>query len=310
MLSSPVLRLKINLLPFLDNDIQHGCMNIISQQRHKIISLRLMDTSNIDRFFGLITFNSSFSRLESLVFIGIKPNYLFRRLKVLTTLPRLFSLALGIGYNLEGFSFMYRLIFKFPVLKHITISSDAYEPFIPLRIATKYQFSTVEYLTINHSCSLNDLVRILSYTPRLKRLTCKELIRSNENIAREIILNLSNLTHIRISECYVIFDKLETFIKQISSQLQVLRINTYWDVTYLDADRWEQLISEYIPQLQEFYLQHHEFTDDDFEVTEYHTLMDQFNSQFWITRRHIFELAIDVNDWSWSEIIYSIHPYR
>ena len=269
-----------------------------------------MYTSNINQFFTLMNSNSSFSRLESLVFIGIQSDKLLRRLSVLASLPRLFSLVLCFGYNLKRFNGMYKLIFKLPVLKHLTISSDAYEPFIRLPFARNYQFSTIEHLTINHSCSLNDLVSILSYTPRLNRLTCKELIKSNKNSTREAIVNVFNLAYICISECYVIFDKLEIFLKHISSLLQVLRINTYWDVAYLDADRWKELILEYIPCLRELCLRHHEFIDDDFEVTQYHRLIHQFNSSFWIIRRHVFEMAVDVNNWSWGEIIYSIHPYK
>jgi hypothetical protein len=306
ILSSSALQFKINISSFLDIDIPYNCMKIISQQRHQIISLRLM----YNRFLTLMNFDSSFSRLESLTLIGIKSDDLFQHLSVLSLLPRLISLILCVGRNLKVFHDMYSLIFNLPILKYIKISSEAYEPFIPLPIATNNQFSSIEYLIINHSCSLNDLISILSYTHRLNHLTCRELIRSNENITQKATINLPNLTYISILECYLIFDILEPFIKKISSQLQVLRINTYWYASYLDANRWERLISEYMPYLREFSLQHHEFIDDDFEITENHKRINQFISSFWISHQYIFELAIDVNDWSWSEIIYSIHPYR
>jgi hypothetical protein len=192
----------------------------------------------------------------------------------------------------------------------MTLSSDIYQPIIPLPIATNNQFSAIEYFNIDHSCSLEDLISIFSFTPQLNRLICKELIRSNDNIKIEVPLILDNLTRIQIYECYLVFDKLETFIKMISSQLRVLHITTYWDATYLDADRWKRLISEHMPHLRELDFQHHEFIDDDFEVTKYHKLINRFRSSFWLMRQLVFELAVDVNDWTWSELIYSIHPYR
>ena len=310
ILSSSILQLKINLLPFPDTTIQHDCMNIISQQRHKIISLRLMYTSNIDQVFTLMTFKPLFSRLESLALIGIKSDDLFQRASLLISLPRLLSLVLCVGFNLKDFSDMYKLIFSFPVLKYIKLSSEIYQPIIPLPIATENQFSTIEYLNINHSCTLKDLISILSFTPRLNRLICKELIKSNENIRIQVPLILDKLICIRICECYLVFDELETFIKIISSQLRALRLTTYWDAAYLDADRWKRLISEHMLHFRELYLQHHEFIDDDFALTEYHTLLNGFTSSFWLERQLVFEFTIDVNDWSWSEIVYSIHPFR
>jgi hypothetical protein len=263
-------------------------MTIISQQKSQILSLRLMYT--------LVTFDSSFTRLESLIIIGLKSDDLLQHLSVLILLPRLRSLILSIGYNSKDLRDIYRLIFNLPVLKYIKFSSEAYQPSIPLSIATHDQFSSIEYLIINHSCDLNDLISIFSYTPRLSRLTCRELIQSIENIAQETTIHLSNLMYICVAECYAVFDQLESFLKKIICPLQRLRIHTYWDANYLDADRWERLFVEYIPYLKEFYLQHHEFIDDDFQVTEFHT------------RHYILELTIDVNDGSWSEIIYSIHP--
>jgi hypothetical protein len=65
-----------------------------------------------------------------------------------------------------------------------------------------------------------------------------------------------------------------------------------------------------MPHLQKFYFRHHEFIDDDFEVTEYHSEINRFTSSFWTEAQSIFELEIDVNDSSWSEITYTIHPYK
>jgi hypothetical protein len=303
ILSSSALRLKINLSPFLDIDIQHDYMRIISEQKKQILSLRLMYT--------LMPFDSSFTRLESLIIIDLNSDDLIQHLLVLILLPRLQSLILCIGYHFKDFRDMYRLIFNLPVLKYMKFSSEVYEPLIPLSIATNDQFSTIEYLIIDHSCSLKDLISIVSYTSRLSRLTCRELTRSIENVVQGTTIHLPDLTYISISECYAIFDLFESFLKRIICPLQILRIHTYWDANYLDANRWKRLFIDYMPYFEEFWLQHHEYIDDDFQITQFHTLItNQFHSSFWNTQHYISELAIDINDWSWSEIIYSIHPYR
>ena len=40
-----------------------------------------------------------------------------------------------------------------------------------LPMATDEQFSSIEYLSINHSCTFNELCTLISYLPELRRLT-------------------------------------------------------------------------------------------------------------------------------------------
>ncbi|CAF0981208.1 unnamed protein product [Adineta steineri] len=56
-----------------------------------------------------------------------------------------------------------------------------------------------------------------------------------------------------MTQCYLMnFDRFQSFLIQIDSQLQVLRINIKYDRTYLDANRWEHIISQYFSLLQNF----------------------------------------------------------
>ena len=48
---------------------------------------------------------------------------------------------------------------------------------ISLPIATNEQFSTIEYLIIDHPCTFNELFSIISYTPQLHRLNFIHKIR-------------------------------------------------------------------------------------------------------------------------------------
>jgi hypothetical protein len=64
----------------------------------------------------------------------------------------------------------------------------------------------------------------------------------------QILLN--HLIHVSIDLNMIYFTQFEKIIKDCFNQLQVLRIITARDVTYLDANRWEQLILSHMQNLR------------------------------------------------------------
>ena len=105
---------------------------------------------------------------------------------------------------------------------------------------------------MNHNCTLNELIAVVSCTPQLSYLTCHTLIELNNNIKSEVSVTLADLTHIYIVNCYVEFKELEMFMKKTCSQLKVLRINEYHNRYYIDPDLWQQLILHNMSQLRRF----------------------------------------------------------
>jgi hypothetical protein len=182
--------------------------------------------------------------------------------------------------------------------------------FISMPITTNNQFSTIQYLAVDHDCTLDEVIMLLSCTPQLCRLTCSRVDEPKKIIPPEAFTTISSLKRISIDMCYAKFDELEMFITKISPQLQVLRINSLNDATYLDADRWERLISQHLLHLDKFEFNYEETIDEDWEITPYHALINRFNSSFWIKRKWLFRLCIDTNDWIDNTITYSIFPYR
>ena len=74
-----------------------------------------------------------------------------------------------------------------------------------------------------------------------------------------------------MKECYLEFDLLELLMLKIGSQLRILPIENYHnEITYLDGNRWEQLISEHMPYLHTFSFKYHQYIDVNLELTEYH----------------------------------------
>jgi len=72
-------------------------------------------------------------------------------------------------------------------------------------------------------------------------------------------------------------------ISKIYSRLKILSFTTQSkDIAYLNAKRWEQLISKYLPHLKKFYLNYYECFDYTNKYSIYPGESDQFNSLFWI----------------------------
>jgi len=125
-----------------------------------------------------------------------------------------------------------------------------------------------------------------------------------------ISFQLFHLTSCTIRICYLKFNQFEIFIKKISSQLRKLYFIPLNDITYLDADRWERLIIEFIPYLHTFYFKYSDVIFSQLNLQSYHTLIHRFTSLFWIEKGWIFNIQIDLNYWPSIEIIYSIQSYK
>ncbi|CAF4467842.1 unnamed protein product [Rotaria sp. Silwood2] len=166
------------------------------------------------------------------------------------------------------------------MLKYYKFSFFDPEWRIALSIAINEQFSSIKYLVIDHCCTLDEIITIFSSTPQLRRLTCKQVEESKKYIVNDVLKMIFNLTRISIAKCYANFDELEMFISKVSLQLQVLRINTFRDVAYLDANRWERIISKHLLYLNIFEFKHEESIDKDFEASVYHEKLNGFNSLF------------------------------
>ncbi|CAF4349219.1 unnamed protein product [Rotaria sp. Silwood2] len=192
---------------------EYHYQKLIIPYRHRIISFHINDKSYMSFSFSLHMIDESFSRLESLVLYKIQYDILIYFLPNLITLPRLFSLKIGLNDGLRNFS-------------------------------------------------------------------------------------------------KLMFDELETLIKKSFSYIRVLRFTASWDSSYLDADRWEQLILKHIPHLRILDFKYTEGLDNQLMYKPYHLNFNRFLSPFWIQRRWFFELKICINVFPPATITYSIQPLK
>ncbi|CAF1210645.1 unnamed protein product [Rotaria sordida] len=103
---------------------------------------------------------SKFTRLENLIFHGIKSFFLDAILMSLLTLPCLSSLVIDCIDNVENKNVVFYQIFRLPVLKYCKLSLN--EPFSlgSLPIATT-EFSSIEHLVITKLLRLDELNHLL-----------------------------------------------------------------------------------------------------------------------------------------------------
>ncbi|CAF1537821.1 unnamed protein product, partial [Rotaria sordida] len=252
--------------------------------KHQIYSFNLCIPLQDKHFFSSYPIDSSLNRLESLVFHRIGSTILIQVLSNLTCLPRLFSLTTNISYGSTELSDIYLLVFTLPKLKYFKCSTQYDGINISLPFSRKNQFSTIEYLTINHFCTFNELSAILSYTSQLHHLKFSHGNDDSSVIGDILPIRLSNLTYISFNAHYIKFDEFTMLIKNLNCKLKALRFITWSeDITYLDANRWEELILKYLPELEKFYFfQYYEPIDNTHESLTYLKDFNQFISSFWI----------------------------
>jgi hypothetical protein len=219
-------------------------------------------------------------------------------------------LKISLDRTLDDLNEIYRLIFRLPKLKYNKISASQLVLQDSISINANEQSKSIEHLVIDHPCTLSILHNILFHTPNLRRLNCENLFQFNESLPTEIPLRLFKLTHCSIRLSSLKFDQLEIFIKNLSGQLRVLHLSQTLDIAYLDADRWEQLISRYMPYLYSFQFEYSDAIDSRFEYQIYHSFIHRFTSSFWIDRRWILNIQTNLTHWPPIEIIYSIQTYK
>ncbi|CAF3025305.1 unnamed protein product [Rotaria sp. Silwood2] len=277
----------------------------ILKNRHRIVSFHLPVIECTTEFFPPFTFDSAFIRLESIIINLTEPKILTLILKNLTCLPRLFSLTIDILKILEHLNDIYRLIFALSTLKYNKVIVHFKESSITLPIATDEEFGCIESLIIDHSCSSNELISLISYTPRLRHLTVCKTDNNDTNAQIFSLRNLINLESIYLDMFQITFHTLAIFLCKLSSNLKILSIASSNDINFLNAHLWENLISINFPQLEKFYLTYSDrfLNDNQYEV--YHVQVNEFSSLFWIKRKWIFDVEI-----RFINIEYIVHPYN
>ncbi|CAF4701445.1 unnamed protein product [Rotaria socialis] len=310
LITSPSLLLNIDLRLQSENLSHYRSTCIVTPNRHRITSLSFSHGSLYQSGLAFCNIDSLFIRLESLILDNIKSQQLLPLLARLISLPRLFSLSIYYSDHRSEITNIYQASFNLPVLTHYKLQCSSLESSIPLLTTGKHKFSSIRYLVVGHCCSLDDLIAIVSCTPQLSRLTCHEVNRSRTDIAKHVYNTIMSLTKIFITRCYAQFNEMETFLTKIASQVKVLHWNCFRDVTYLDATRWERIISKNLLHLNLFKFQFSINIDENPNSTGSHENRIDFNSLFWTKRIRDFRIYLDIDSLQKNIIVVSVNSFR
>jgi hypothetical protein len=168
----------------------------------------------------------------------------------------------------------------------------------------------MEDLVINNEFDLNELPKLLSCFPCLRRLSIDNLYFFRRFGIPTFSNVLNQLTHVSLKLKNIKFNQFEPFIINLFHHLHVFRISTDNDKEYLNADRWERLISSHMIYLRAFDIQHLYSIRDVNDQWVYDDLISQFTSSFWIERQWYFGYQHPEENRSQYGIFYSIQPYR
>ena len=280
--------------------------NVIAPIGHRILAVDLSYPWGTDFLHPAPPIDASFVRLEFLHLNHIYSGNLIPLLNSLADVRRLTSLKLSVWDHLRDISNVYQLIFALPSIKFLEVKTNTVIKTIDLTMPTPERYSQIEYLVVKHQCSTDNLLALLSYTPRLRRLACQCITETEMNTRREDTTAIPTLARISIGEWHADFDRLEAFLTKISSELECLTIKCFEPVEFLNAERWERIITQYLPRLSRLNLTYKESIGRRFVGTQLHQHIHRFRSSFWSKRHWLFNVELDNNGWFVNTISYVI----
>lgn len=281
---------------------------IIMPNKHRIKSFDLSNPFIIDHMFSSSSILSKFIQLENLVIHDVKSDYLNELLIHLVSLPCLSSLVIDCIDNVKNQNDIYRQIFRLPVLKYCKLSLSELLNVVSLPISTT-EFSPIEYLIITNILRVDELNGLLSYVPQLHRLSIHLSNQFSEKYEEQYSIYLKHLKHVDLNISNMNFNDFELIIRNLFNRIEVLYISSEHDSTYLDGNRWQQLILFHLRYLRIFDIVILYAADWNESIYDYTYLLDRFQSRFWFDRGCFFEYQT-YYDCLERFIFYSINPYR
>jgi hypothetical protein len=307
------LPIKINVSSVSKSAFSRYCKDIIIPHADRIQSFRISNPFASDMNLSLTTM----IRLETLVINNIQSYYIEQIVNQLSTLPVLTSLTITSLENIQNQNKIYEKIFRLSQLKYCQLSIPTLRTLTSLSI-TRNKLSDIEHLVINNKVSLYQLPSLFSYVPKLRRLSLGHLSGRRSNGIHSRSIALHHLSRISLTLDAVSFNEFEQLIKAFFQRIEVLHINNnrnlyFWinEDDYLNANRWEQLISNHLTNLSIFNFQYQRRKWGYFlDPTIHENQISKFNSLFWMERQWFFEHQYYRELTSNILTFYSINPYR
>jgi hypothetical protein len=280
---------------------------MIKPNQHRITSLRLSDVFIVHMILSPPRVISKFLRLETLILDHIESKHLENVLQYAFSLPNLSALTINCVDYVENSTNIYHQIFRLCRLKYCQISGLTMSNF-KLLPNVNNQYSSIEYLVIKNCVYFDYLDILLSYVPQLRHFSLNSLNGAFPGRTELSAIILNHLVHVSMDLHMIYFTQFEKIIEDSFYRLEVLRISTGRDVSYLNANRWEQLMLSHMQNLHLFEMNYRGSTYCD-ELSP-DVLIKNFNSSFWIERKTIFICENNSRGNIGIKVFYSIDPSR
>ena len=277
---------------------------LIAPNKQRILSLDVHFTWSHNLLRSGSFLDASFIRLQSLTLQYVRKTSLISLLIVLADIPLLTALYIRLGDDLTDLTDTYQRIFALPLIRFLEVVTYVLVEPISLPISRADRCTRLESLNFDHDCSVGDLLTLLSYTPRLRRLTDAFIIESEVVVPRAGFTAIPSLTRISISSWQADFSSFETLLTEISPELQYLWIHCSRPADFLNAAQWERVLSQHLSHLTRLDFTYEEPFQDQFVVTQDHKYVHGFSSPFWTKKHWRFNIVIDNGDGGESIVYY------
>ncbi|UJR17676.1 hypothetical protein I4U23_004573 [Adineta vaga] len=300
--------IEVNLFNISKLSFEEHYQEFFQFNSHRIRSLYISNGFIIHLIISLAENQLLFRRLQTLYLNNIDLTNSKDLFNYLFLLPNLSALTFSSNNNCYDKNMIFEQIFRLSSLKYFKISlNQQHDTTSDLLTITNEYSSPIEHLIIDSNINLEEFLLLLAYVPRLRRLSIKCLISTSKLYSEISSIILNHLTHVSIKLKYIRFDVFEPLMKILFQNLQFLCISTYMDNEYINAQKWERLITNHMTHLRIFDLQHETSSINSLHCEH---LMNQFSTLFWTERKWFFTHEHNYSGRSNQGLFYSIEPYR
>ena len=171
------------------------------------------------------------------------------------------------------------------------------------------RLSSIKYLILDTSLYLHNLDLLLSFLPNLCYLSINYLDGSRPEHKKTHSNSLKLLKKLNLKVQNIDFNQFEQLIIDYFLSIQILYLSIDDDRTYLNARRWEQLITKHMKNLKIFDLQYRDIQRSTGYMDTHH-LIEEFVSSFWIEHQWFFTNQYEQTVDHHKNFFYSTGPYR
>lgn len=255
----------------------------------RISSLRICNPSVCDHVLSSFDQPFLFDHIKHLTLNNIEYKCLTNLLNQLSSSSSssLLSLIITTVRDNCDRSEIYGSIFRLQALKYCKISLLTWNSSKSLPISVNGT-SPIEHLIIKNPILANELESLLPHASKLRQLS----------------LSLNNIT----------FNALAQMCRKYLAAIEVMRFTLDAKISsmsdYADANKWEEVITSYLPNLRIFDIQYDFYMPSDVPFPSMAEQLDQFITPFWLARQWFFAYRFYCMKYGDHVLFYSTKSHR